>query len=209
MNLNPGGKQARLRNSVIPFNDPCILVHLRGQPQTFCYDSSHPNPDLAGKPKGIQAILEERGLWQYYTQREKDAGRPKLQLQCDYCQISNAKKDVIARSEQLIQQAEGSGYFLSHDQCVEEEMASNQTLNPDIAFNQTSNAGQKSCCWSKIMSLQSDFVNKRPMLQEVIEDSGHVCLFLPKFHCELNPIELFWSYIKQCQHKFIDSIFCN
>jgi hypothetical protein len=85
-------------------------------------------------------------------------------------------------------------------------MASNQTLNPGIAFNQTSNAGQKSCCWSEIMSLQSDFnVNERP----VIEDLGHVCLFLPKFHCELDPIELFWSYIKQCQHKFIDSIFCN
>ena len=47
------------------------------------------------------------------------------------------------------------------------------------------------CCWSKILSLQSDFVSERPLLQMVIEEAGHICLFLPKFHCELNPIELF------------------
>jgi transposase len=55
------------------------------------------------------------------------------------------------------------------------------------------------------MLLQSDFVNKRPLLQATIEEAGHVCLFLPKFHCKLNPIELFWSYIKQtyCKEKSI------
>jgi hypothetical protein len=57
-------------------------------------------------------------------------------------------------------------------------------------------AQREMCCWSKIMSCQSDFVNERPLLQQIIEDAGHVCLFLPKFLCELNPIELFWSYIK-------------
>lgn len=31
----------------------------------------------------------------------------------------------------------------------------------------------------------------------IIEDGGHICLFLPKFHCELNPIEIYWAYIKQ------------
>jgi hypothetical protein len=31
----------------------------------------------------------------------------------------------------------------------------------------------------------------QPLVQEVIEAAGHLCLFLPKFHCELNYIEFF------------------
>ena len=35
--------------------------------------------------------------------------------------------------------------------------------------------------------------------QEVIEASGHLCIFLPKFHCELNFTEYFWGAIKKFQ----------
>jgi hypothetical protein len=66
----------------------------------------------------------------------------------------------------------------------------------DIDETDTSESST-TCCWSMILSQQSDFLNKRPLLQTIIEDAGHVCLFLPKFHCELNPIKLFWSYIKE------------
>ncbi|KAI7941392.1 hypothetical protein MJO29_013466 [Puccinia striiformis f. sp. tritici] len=182
MNLSPG--------AIIPSDDPAIPVHLRRQHQNFCYDSLHPNPNLAGKPKGVQAILEEHGLWQHYSQKAHEAGKPKMRLQCPDCATSNRKKDVIARSARLIRQAEGIGYFLPQDQCLQEEMAADQTPNlSDVVSETTTN---NSCCWSKILSLQSDFTNERPLLQEIIEDAWHICLFLPKFHCKLNPIELFW-----------------
>ena len=58
------------------------------------------------------------------------------------------------------------------------------------------------CCWSKILASKSDFKAERPLLQSIIEDAGHACLFLPKFHCELNPIELLWAYIKQGKFLF-------
>ena len=52
------------------------------------------------------------------------------------------------------------------------------------------------CCRHRVLSLQDDFVNEKPLLQHYLEGRGHVCLFLPKFHCELNPIELLWGYAK-------------
>ena len=34
----------------------------------------------------------------------------------------------------------------------------------------------------------------KSLVQEVIEAAGHICIFLPKFHCELNFIEFFWCH---------------
>ena len=33
------------------------------------------------------------------------------------------------------------------------------------------------------------------MLESFIKEKGHLCLFLPKFHCEPNPIEMVKSII--------------
>lgn len=36
------------------------------------------------------------------------------------------------------------------------------------------------------------------MVEELIRSAGHKCIFLPKFHCELNPIEMVsGSYIQR------------
>ncbi|KIO19348.1 hypothetical protein M407DRAFT_31019 [Tulasnella calospora MUT 4182] len=49
----------------------------------------------------------------------------------------------------------------------------------------------------RILSLQDDFKNEKSLLQKVIEEAGHVCLFLLKFHLELNPIEMYWGWAKR------------
>ena len=41
-----------------------------------------------------------------------------------------------------------------------------------------------------LLSKQDDFTNQPSMLETLIKDAGHECIFLPKFHCELNPIEM-------------------
>jgi hypothetical protein len=58
------------------------------------------------------------------------------------------------------------------------------------------------CCTTQILSNQPDFKEQCLLVQEVIEDAGHICIFLPKFHCELNFIEYFWGAVKQylCEH---------
>jgi hypothetical protein len=42
------------------------------------------------------------------------------------------------------------------------------------------------------MAKFADFSNQRSRVELLCEAHGHICLFLPKFHPELNPIELNW-----------------
>jgi hypothetical protein len=46
------------------------------------------------------------------------------------------------------------------------------------------------CCLACLLSQQDDFKNQPSMLEEFIKAQGHECIFLPKFHCKLNPIEI-------------------
>ncbi|KAF8237753.1 hypothetical protein L208DRAFT_1388659 [Tricholoma matsutake] len=54
---------------------------------------------------------------------------------------------------------------------------------------------------------RSSFQEQKSLVQEVIEAAGHLCIFLPKFHCELNFIEFFWGAVKRylrenCDYSF-------
>jgi hypothetical protein len=50
------------------------------------------------------------------------------------------------------------------------------------------------CCLAQILSKQDDFQLQKSLLEEKITEQGHLCLFLPKFYCELNPIEMVCFY---------------
>jgi hypothetical protein len=58
------------------------------------------------------------------------------------------------------------------------------------------------CCGSTFLAHQPDFLAQKTALEEVVdkhnEESGthHEVDFLPKFHCELNPIERVWAALK-------------
>jgi hypothetical protein len=46
------------------------------------------------------------------------------------------------------------------------------------------------CCLARLLSQQDDFKNQPSQLETLIRGLGHEIIFLPKFHCELNPIEM-------------------
>ena len=48
----------------------------------------------------------------------------------------------------------------------------------------------QNCCMARLLSQQDDFMDQPSMLELMIKKAGHECIFLPKFHCELNPIEM-------------------
>lgn len=49
----------------------------------------------------------------------------------------------------------------------------------------------------KLLSQQPDFDGQMPLLMEIIDMSGHLGIFLPKFHPEFNFIERFWGAAKR------------
>mmetsp|Transcript_24550 Transcript_24550/g.36028 ORF Transcript_24550/g.36028 Transcript_24550/m.36028 type:complete len:238 (-) Transcript_24550:1216-1929(-) len=53
------------------------------------------------------------------------------------------------------------------------------------------------CCACHRLGAQPDFQNQKSILYEALEGTGHFCDFLPKFHCELAPIENYWGFAKQ------------
>jgi len=53
------------------------------------------------------------------------------------------------------------------------------------------------CCMRHVLEKQADFANQHCLLQEVIEAREHKVIFYPKFHCELNYIEMYWGAVKK------------
>ena len=63
------------------------------------------------------------------------------------------------------------------------------------------------CCAKRILEMQPDFQAQKSLVQDTIEAAGHLCIFLPKFHCELNFIEFFWGAVKKYLHENCDYTF--
>ena len=55
-----------------------------------------------------------------------------------------------------------------------------------------------------ILENHDDFKNESTALEHKVEGRGHVCLFIPKYHCEINPIERVWA-----QSKKYTRAYCN
>ena len=58
------------------------------------------------------------------------------------------------------------------------------------------------CCSRHMMAAQPDFKEQQSILYEYLATTDHLCDFLPKFHCELAPVECIWGYAKRnCRIK--------
>ena len=55
---------------------------------------------------------------------------------------------------------------------------------------------QEQCCARYCLSQEEDFKQQKEWLAEVVELLGSDIILYPKFHCELNFIEMLWSQLK-------------
>jgi hypothetical protein len=177
MNRGPGGKQPRMRDTIIPAT---------GQPQSMVFpdDYTETGSDgipLSGQPKGMEQVLRERGILRQF---EAEHPGKKLIGVCSTCKLSQAAREKTLKDAKSQQEEAESGGFAGLGRGVSE------MEDADLD-------GPSDCCMQRILSLQDDFLTEKPLLQLIIEKAGHKCLFLPKFHCELNPIEMVWSQLKR------------
>ena len=67
--------------------------------------------------------------------------------------------------------------------------------------------GIEDCCGRRILELQPDFREQKGMVEEEVTRRGHLVMFYPKFHCELNWIEYFWGDGKRRTRQLCDYTF--
>jgi len=88
MNVNPGGKQKRLHDTIIPLSnlDPAPSEEdTHGNIQRMCFTDDHDDPELRGHPKGLCAVLMEcKSVWDKYTDMCKRCGA-KVVGRCAEC----------------------------------------------------------------------------------------------------------------------------
>ena len=56
----------------------------------------------------------------------------------------------------------------------------------------------------EILHSHPDFRNEKNRIEWLLTEHGHTAYFLPKYHCELNPIERVWA-----QAKKYSKAYCN
>ena len=136
-----------------------------------------PNYEYGGKAKDFLQVLKERDLLGYL---ESANGGKLPPAECKFCKSSRDAQERL--------QGEALATMDGKD---EPDGSTEDILQPGSSIT---------CCLRKFLSHQADFKAEKPLLQITLEAVGHKCYFLPKFHCELNPIEMYWGWMKT--HKF-------
>ena len=59
----------------------------------------------------------------------------------------------------------------------------------------------------RVISSHSDFADEKTKLETFLHECGHICIMLPKFHYELNPIERCWGQAKRYTRAYTNYTF--
>ena len=64
--------------------------------------------------------------------------------------------------------------------------------------------GMKAKDMMELLKSFPDFKRQPTMLETYIQQRGHICIYYPKYHCELNPIEHVWCQSKKYTRAYAD-----
>ncbi|CAM9150888.1 unnamed protein product [Pylaiella littoralis] len=190
ISLAPGGEKAALRKIFLPKTE--AQKKMKGRKFGTGLDKKkYPvgtrvtsGSPLLGLNKGGEQMLKEMGLWRLDGERAKG-----LVKCCNKCKADNAaSRQAIAafnkggeQRERVLEQAR-------------REQQSSPAEGP--AAEGRAAARRQRCCMERVFSDLGAFKAQLNKVQQIFKDAGHVCIFLPKYHPELNAIERYWGYVK-------------
>ena len=150
------------------------------------------NAALTGVPKGARQILLERGLWDDISHKVKDCAANKKKVTSNATVPATDDEDVSG--DENFEYANGDlQVACTFDFVADSEPGvGTEPVLEAPAFKHTA-----TCCMTGALLNQSDFhAAHTAELFNMIQARGHRCVFLPKFHSELNPIERWWALLK-------------
>eukprot|EP00752_Nemacystus_decipiens_P014964 g13323.t1 len=131
---------------------------------------------LLGVSKGAEQLLREMGLWQLPGEKKGPV------LCCKGCKAENAASRQAITA--FNRGGEGRERVLEQAQQDQQEAAGGTA------------ARRQRCCVQRIFSELKAFKEQLNKVEQIFKAAGHICIFLPKYHPELNAIERYWGYIK-------------
>ena len=207
MNLKPGGSKGGQMRSTVWQGREQTLQFRAGQKLLFNFSKAMPVFDAQGNP--VKEMKTKRV-------RNRKTGEVTEEVVEEVVKVNTRfEAGEITQDgplSALIGMPKGQQQFL----LMERDQWSESGLKAKCGATQKNHHGN--CCTTGVMYAQKDFqvcdcmcvymqhtsINTYSImyqviprkLTEIIRSAGHICLFLPRYHCELAPIERAWSFAK-------------
>jgi hypothetical protein len=99
--------------------------------------------------------------------------------------MNNPCPKLCGKAQKMItEDSEAKGLQQTLKECGFDVHAMHAKCSPVCPFE------SESCCMAWLLSKQDDFQLQESLLKHKIKIKRHICIFLLKFHYELNPIEM-------------------
>jgi len=146
MNVNPEGRQRKLRDTVIPLNNPGPALGEEdtcGCVQHMCFPKDHNVLELRGQAKGIKVVLQEcKSVWDIFA------------LMCEVCCMKMVGKCASCMKSQVHKDAE-------HHSALAEEIGKEDTVSTEDPTHIETKVPPVNndvwCCMFHVLALQEDF----------------------------------------------------
>jgi hypothetical protein len=97
---------------------------------------------------------------------------------------------------------DGNGVFKGMTKILQEHGLHEESKLPAECKNFKCSEGETRCCQRRVLYNQPDFCDQESVLEGKCRARGFEVIFLPKFHCKLNPIEQCWGHAKRVYRQY-------